>query len=100
MNKKRGNFMNYKILIILGLMANASLEARRCSRFAAFLGAVSGATAAACYDDYYYPVYPQYDFVYPGAPIYAYDYPTQVYAPVYAYTSIRYSVYPSYYYIR
>jgi hypothetical protein len=91
--------MNYKILIIVGLMATASLEARRCSRFATFLGAISGATAAARYNDYY-PVYPQYDFVYPGAPIYAYDYPVQVYAPVYTYTSMRYSVYPSYYYIR
>lgn len=63
-----------------------------------FLGGITGATAAQAYNDCY-PVNPNYDFVYPGVPIYAYDYPTQVYSPVYSYINTRYSVYPSYFFM-
>lgn len=91
--------MNYKIALLVALCLPTVIEARRCSRFASALGAITGASAAAAYNERY-PVNPNYDFIYPGAPRYIYDYPTQVYAPVYSYTRMRYSVYPSYYFIR
>ncbi len=84
-------------IIALALILSHSLQARRCSRLATVLGAITGASAAAAYNDCY-PANPNYDFVYPGAPLYAYDYPTQMYSPVYSYINVRYSVYPSYYY--
>lgn len=74
----------------------------RSSAVAGFLGAITGATiAAAAYSEpCYYRNCPQYDFVYPGSPIYTYDYPTYVYSPVYAYPDMRYNIYPSYYFYR
>ena len=101
------NLLGLLSLLSLGL-AFSSLEARcrrRCNRRAAvadFLGAITGATAAArAYsDECYYREGPPYEYIYPGAPIYVYDYPTYVYAPRYAYMDIRYDIYPSYFFRR
>ena len=103
--------MKVHVLVLLFFITHlvSGLDARCCRRRsgeAAFiggvLGALTGATIAAtayC-DEVYWDAAPAYDFVYRGAPIYAYDYPTYMYAPVYADTHIRYSVYPSYYWRR
>jgi hypothetical protein len=97
--------MNYTALgLLLLTMLSSTVDARRCrsngAAAAGFFGALTGATlAASAYSDQcYYREGPPYDFYYPGAPIYAYDYPTYIYAPTYADVSIRYSIYPSYYY--
>ena len=80
---------------------DARCRRRRCrgSAVAEFLGAVTGsALAASRYSDRcYYREGPPFDFAYPAAPLYAYDYPTYVYSPVYSYTNIRYDIYPSYF---
>lgn len=106
----KGDFMKKLLLalVITGGSLYQDLEARchrRYSRgsslFAGIVGAVAGAAVAASID---YPCYyrecPQYDFAYPAAPLFAYDYPTYVYSPVYAYPDMRYSIYPSYYLAR
>ncbi len=72
------------------------LEARRCrgnGRAVAaglVVGAIAGAAVAGSCDvdryGYYDPyVPPAYRVYYPGAPIFAYDYPTWKYAPIYTY---------------
>ena len=86
-------------LLALTVLVSHSIQARRCSALATILGGITGATAAATYYERY-PVNPNYDFIYPGAPLYAYDYPTQMYSPVYSYINSRYTTYPSYYYMR
>ena len=86
--------MKAKLLLII-LLAQ-TIQAQRCSPLAEVLSTITGTRAAAAYMDRR-PASPNYDFVYPGAPLYAYDYPTQVYSPVYSYINTRYSVSPSYY---
>ncbi len=85
-----------KTNLLLVILLAQTIQAKRCSPLAAVLGTITGASAAAEYVDRR-PVRPNYDFVYPGAPIYIYDYPPQVYSPVYSYINTRYSVDPSYY---
>ena len=67
-----------------------------------FLSGLTGAAAAndAFGNQCYYQDGPAYDFIYPGAPIYAYDYPAYVYSPIYAYPDMRHAIYPSYYFTR
>lgn len=88
-------------MIMSAVMSAASfvdLEARRCCRggrggsvaAGIFAGAIAGAALAGSADvdyyGYYYPyMEPGYRVIYPGAPIYAYDYPTYKYSPIYSY---------------
>lgn len=95
----------FALILLMGLLTSSHVEARRRSHRGAaaasfFIGAFTGAALAGMhdyYDDCYYVDSPQYDFIYAGAPLYAYDYPTYQYAPVYAYTDTLYTIYPSYY---
>ncbi len=85
------------VLVLLSVSLSFDLEARRCrggGGGAVAAGIVAGALAGAaiagsCDVDYYgyYEPYmpPSYRVYYPGAPIYAYDYPTYKYAPIYSY---------------
>lgn len=102
--KRKGSIMKYIMVALLiagGLYqtTQARCHRRRRGSIAGFFSAVTGsALAARSYSDRcYYREGPQYDFAYPAAPLYAYDYPTYVYAPVYSYQRVRYSIYPSYF---
>lgn len=93
-------------LMLIGtffIMGTITAQPRyRESAVAQFLGAITGATFAeeAFGNQCYYQDGPAYLYVYPGAPLYAYDYPTYVYAPQYAYPDMRHAIYPSYYFSR
>ena len=98
----------FAILLITGGALYQNIEAR-CHRrhsqgssiFAGIVGAITGAAVAASINTpCYYRESPAYEFVYPAAPLYAYDYPTYVYAPVYTYPEMRFTRYPSYYLMR
>jgi len=101
--------MKLLTLLSLALIFSVTTETftqSRCRRHrcdshivAGFLGGLTGATLAAASfgDQWYYQDGAAYEYVYPGAPLYAYDYPTYVYSPVYAYSDMRYTTYPSYY---
>ena len=91
--------------VLIGVGLVPSLHAQNRQREAAvgrFLGALTGATLAeeSFGNQCYYQDGPAYLFVYPGAPIYAYDYPTYVYSPIYAYPDMRHAIYPSYFFSR
>ena len=97
------------VILMLLCVVGSSLVEARCHRgrgsgaaLAGFFGAVTGAAiAASAYSDRcYYREGPPFEFAYAGAPIYVYDYPTYMYAPVYASPEMRYSIYPSYAYRR
>lgn len=98
-------FMVSVAFLLIALLAGFDAEARRsrrcCHGGAAaagfFAGAFTGAALAGAYDRAYYVDMPTYEMVYPGAPILAYDYPTYVYTPVYAYPDTLYT-YPGYYF--
>jgi hypothetical protein len=66
------------------------------------IGALTGASLAEELfgNQCYYQDGPAYDFVYPGAPLYAYDYPTYLYSPIYAYPHMSHAIYPSYFFSR
>lgn len=92
-----------RLLIFLSLVQGA--HAQRCTRDAAVGRFLSGLTGASLAEDAfgnqcYYQDGPPYLFIYPGAPIYAYDYPTYLYAPMYAYPNMRHAIYPSYFFYR
>jgi hypothetical protein len=87
-------------IAILSILTYSYIDARRCSRSATaagfIAGALTGAALAGAMDDMYYTDIPAYNIVYPGMPLYEYDYPTYSYAPVYAYYDTLYTLYPSY----
>ncbi len=94
---------------VLGLLCAVFFigsSAAQCRHREAAVGRfLSGLTGAAIANDAfgnqcYYQDGPAYDFIYPGAPIYAYDYPTYVYSPIYAYADMKHEIYPSYYFSR
>lgn len=97
MNKK---LVGLIALLGIGSVYNTALEARGGAIAGGFIaGALIGSALSRnrYYNDCRYRERPPYDYFYPGAPRYAYDYPAYVYSPVYAYSSTRYTVYPSYY---
>ncbi len=98
---------SYIMLALLSIgtlsIGTSNAQRERCDNIVArFLGGITGATFAA--ESYSYKCHyregPAYDISYPGAPRYAYDYPTYMYSPVYSYMHVRHTIYPSYYSIR
>ena len=98
------NKIAFVLVVVLGVLAGTNLEARRhcCRRGSSgaalgfFAGAFAGAAIASSCDRNYYVDMPTYDVVYRGAPLLAYDYPTYVYSPMYAYPNTLYT-YPGYF---
>jgi hypothetical protein len=106
---EKGKIMNCRKIVFFLLLSitlfTGSILAQTRHREAVltrFLGAITGATLAeeAFGSQCYYHDGPAYLFVYPGAPMYAYDYPTYAYSPLYAYQDMRRAIYPSYFFSR
>lgn len=95
---KKSLYATVFMSVMMSALTVTDVEARRCCRRGSgasvaagiFAGAIAGAALAGSADvdyyGYYYPyVEPNYRVFYPGAPIYAYDYPTYKYSPIYSY---------------